>query len=74
MYGNGLTTTRSYYSTSKRLQTISVRLGLQPDLHLHDERRHCVHQRHGHQRDVNVTYDNLHRIKTFTGLDRQLWV
>ena len=31
VYGNTLTTTRGYYSVSKRLQSISWRLGVQPN-------------------------------------------
>jgi RHS repeat-associated protein len=70
-YGNGLTTARSYYSVSKRLQSISSGSGgsvftrtyqytLGGDVNFLNGTGAT---------NVTVTYDNLHRIKSYTGLN-----
>jgi RHS repeat-associated protein len=70
LYGNTLTTTRSYYSTSKRLQTISC--GTSGSIFkrtytytTNDDVASLVGT--GISGTINVTYDNLHRIKSYTG-------
>ena len=69
-YGNGLTTTRGYYSVSKRLQSISA--GSSGSVF----NRTYAYTAGDDIASINgtgmsattVTYNNLHRIKTYTGL------
>ena len=66
-YGNGLATSRGYYSTSKRLQTISVG-SVFSRTYQYTAGEDISFINGAGVTNVSVTYDNLHRIKTFTGL------
>lgn len=68
-YGNGKTTTRSYYSVSKRLQSITVPSVFTRTYHYTaaDDIKSINGTGLG-DTDTAVTYDNLHRILTYTGL------
>ena len=70
VYGNGLSTTRSFYPVSKRLKSVTARFTgmILPG-------RSPIHRARTFKRsmapaitNVSVTYDNLHRIKTYSGL------
>ena len=72
VFGNGLTTTRGYYAVSKRLQSIAS-IGSATSIFS----RNFTYtpgediaslSGTGLVSTVNVTYDNLHRIKTYGGL------
>ena len=70
-YGSGLTTTRSYYSTSKRLQSISA--GSSGAVFNRTYKYTAGNDitniiGTGLTNVVNVAYYNLHRIKTYSGL------
>ena len=67
-YGNGLTTTRSYYSTSKRLQSIVCGSVFSRTYTYTTNEDIASLSGTGLSGTVNVTYDNLHRIKTYSGL------
>jgi len=66
LYGNTLTTTRSYYSTSKRLKTISCSVFNRTYTYSAGEDILSLVGT-GINGTANVTYDNLHRIKSYTG-------
>jgi RHS repeat-associated protein len=66
-YGNGLTTTRSYYSTSKRLSSITCG-SVFSRTYTYTTNDDVASITGTGITNVTVTYDNLHRIKTFTGL------
>ena len=69
-YGNTLTTTRSYYSVSKRLQNISSGSGGSVFNRAYTYTTNddiASLSGTGISGTVNVTYDNLHRIKAYTG-------
>jgi RHS repeat-associated protein len=68
-YGNSLTTTRSYYSTSKRLLTISAGSGgsVFSRTYTYTTNDDIASINGTGVTNVSVTYDNLHRIKSFTG-------
>ena len=66
-YGNGLTTTCSYYSTSKRLQNISCG-SVFSRTYQYSAGNDVTFINGTGVTNVSVTYDNLHRVKTFTGL------
>jgi RHS repeat-associated protein len=67
---NGLTTTRSYYSTSKRLQSISAGpSGSVFNRSFTYTTNDDIASLSGTGMSATtVTYDNLHRVKTYTGL------
>ncbi|MGA2280262.1 MAG: toxin TcdB middle/N-terminal domain-containing protein [Verrucomicrobiota bacterium] len=65
-YGNGLTTTNSYYSVSKRLKTISAG-SVFNRTYQYSAGDDVTFINGTGVTNVTVTYDNLHRIKTFTG-------
>ena len=69
-YGNGVTTTRGYYSVSKRLQSItSGPTGTVFSRAFTYTPGDDIASLSGTGlTNVSVTYDNLHRIKTYTGL------
>lgn len=66
-YGNGVTTTRSNYSTSKRLYSLSA-----PSVFTRDYRYSAAddvtYLNGSGVSATTIAYDNLHRIKTYTGL------
>ena len=69
-YGNGLTTTRGYYSVSKRLKTISAGSGGSVFNRTYtysagDDILSLAGT--GLSGTMTATYDNLHRIKTYSG-------
>jgi RHS repeat-associated protein len=71
VYGNTLTTTRSYYSVSKRLQSISSGTSGSVFSRTYtysagDDILSLAGT--GLTNTMSVTYDNLHRIKTYSGL------
>jgi RHS repeat-associated protein len=66
-YGNSLTTTRSYYSTSKRLQTISCSVFSRTFTYTTNDDIASLSGT-GITGTISATYDNLHRVKTYTGL------
>jgi len=69
-YGNTLTTSRGYYSTSKRLQSISSGSGGSVFSRTYQYTAGddiASLNGTGLSGTVNVAYDNLHRIKTYTG-------
>lgn len=70
VYGNTLTTTRSFYPVSKRLQTISS--GSSGSVfsrsYQYSAGEDITFLNGSGVTNVTVTYDNLHRIKTYTGL------
>jgi len=68
VYGNGLTTTRSYYSVSKRLKSISTSPSVFSKSFTYTAGDDIASINGTGITNVNVTYDNLHRIKTYTGL------
>ena len=74
VYGNGLTTTRTYYPHSERLETISCGSGGSVFNRTYTySAGNDILSINGtgitnSGNTVNVTYDNLHRIKTYTGL------
>lgn len=67
LYGNGLTTTRGYYSASKRLQTISAGSVFNRS-YTYSAGSDILSLSGTGLSSTTVTYDNLHRIKTYTGL------
>ena len=67
-YGNGLTTTRAYYSTSKRLQSILAGSIFSRTFTYTPGDDIASISGTGLTNTMNVTYDNLHRIKTYSGL------
>ena len=69
-YGNSLTTARSYYSTSKRLKTISCGSGgsIFNRTYQYTAGDDITSISGTGLTNVSVAYDNLHRIKTFTSL------
>ena len=66
-YGNGLTTARGYYSTSKRLSSITCGTVFSRT-YQYSAGDDVTFINGTGVTNVTVTYDNLHRIKTFTGL------
>jgi RHS repeat-associated protein len=66
-YGNGLTTTRGYYSVSKRLQSISCG-SIFSRTYTYSAGDDVLSLSGTGMSATTVTYDNLHRIKTYTGL------
>ncbi len=68
LYGNNLTTTRTYYSTSKRLQSIACGSVFSRTYTYTTNDDIASLSGTGLSGTVSVTYDNLHRIKTFSGL------
>lgn len=69
VYGSGLTTTRTYYSTSKRLETISA--GTSGSVFTRTYQYTAgndVTSLNGTGVTNTITYFNLHRIKTYSGL------
>ncbi len=70
VYGNTLTTTRGYYSVSKRLQSISTGSGgsVFNRTYQYTAGDDIAFINGTGVTNVSVAYDNLHRIKTFTGL------
>jgi RHS repeat-associated protein len=71
VYGNGVTTTRSYYSVSKRLQSISaVSSGTIFSRTFTYTPGDDIASLSGTglTNTMNMTYDNLHRLKTYSGL------
>jgi RHS repeat-associated protein len=67
-YGNTLTTTRSYYSASKRLQTISCGSVFSRSFTYTAGDDIASLSGTGITGTMSVTYDNLHRVKTYSGL------
>jgi len=69
VYGNNLTTTRSYYSVSKRLQTISAGSGgsVFSRTFTYTAGEDIASINGTGVTNVSVAYDNLHRIKTYSG-------
>ena len=71
VYGNTLTTTRSYYSASKRLQSISSTGSTNTIFSrnfTYTPGDDIASISGTGLTNTSVTYDNLHRIKTYTGL------
>ncbi len=66
-YGNTLTTSRGYYSTSKRLQSISTSPSIFSRTFTYTAGEDIASINGTGITNVSVTYDNLHRIKTFSG-------
>lgn len=67
VYGNGLTTTRSYYSVSKRLQTITAG-SVFTRTYKYTASDDITNLSGTGMSATTVTYDNLHRIKSYTSL------
>ena len=67
-YGSTLATTRSYYSTSKRLETISAGSVFSRTFTYSNSDDIASLSGTGISGTVNVAYGNLHRIKSYTGL------
>jgi RHS repeat-associated protein len=67
-YGNGLTTTRGYYSVSKRLQSIACGSVFSRTFTYTTNDDIASLTGTGISGTMSVTYDNLHRIKTYSGL------
>ena len=67
-YGNGLTTKRSYYSTSKRLQSIVCGSVFTRTFTYSNSDDIASISGTGISGTIGVTYDNLHRIKSYSGL------
>jgi RHS repeat-associated protein len=65
-FGNSQTTTRGYYTTSKRLQTISS--GVFTREYRYSAAEDVTYLAGTGLSATTVTYDNLHRLKTYTGL------
>jgi RHS repeat-associated protein len=65
-FGNGQTTTRGYYSLSKRLQSISS--GVFTREYRYSAAEDVTYLSGTGLAATTVTYDNLHRLKTYTGL------
>ena len=63
-----MTTTRSYYSVSKRLQNISAGSIFSRTFTYTPGDDIASLSGTGLTNTMNMTYDNLHRIKTYTGL------
>ncbi len=61
-YGNGKVNNRIYFAVSKRLQTISTSGVLSKDYH------YSAGDDVTYISGTSITYDNLHRVKTYTGL------
>jgi RHS repeat-associated protein len=68
LYGNGLTTTRGYYSVSKRLQSISSGSVFSRNYQYTAGDDVTSISGTGISGTMSVTYANLHRIKTYSGL------
>ena len=68
VYGNGLTTTRSFYTNSKRLSGITCGSVFSRTMTYTAGDDLASLSGTGYGSAVSVTYDNLHRIKTYTGL------
>jgi RHS repeat-associated protein len=68
VYGNSLTTTHSYYSNSKRLETISAGSVFTRTYEYTSGNDIKSLSGTGLTNATTVTYDNLHRIKSYTGL------
>ena len=66
LYGNNLTTTRSYYSNSKRLQKISCGSVFTRSFTYTAGDDIASLSGTGLANTMNVTYDNLHRVKTYS--------
>jgi len=68
VYGNGLATTRSFYPVSKRLQSVTAgSIFTRTFTYTPGEDIQSLSGT-GMTNTISVTYDNLHRIKTYTGL------
>jgi RHS repeat-associated protein len=67
VYGSGLTTTRGYYSVSKRLQNITAG-SVFSRTYQYTAGDDVTFLNGTGVTNVTVTYANLHRIKTYTGL------
>ncbi|HEX3627414.1 MAG TPA: toxin TcdB middle/N-terminal domain-containing protein [Verrucomicrobiae bacterium] len=67
LYGNGLTTSKGYYSTSKRLQNISAG-AVFSRTYQYTAGNDVSNLTGTGMSATTVTYGNLHRIKTYTGL------
>ena len=65
-YGNNLTTSRGYYSVSKRLQTIAAG-SIFSRTYTYSAGDDVLSLSGTGMSATTVTYDNLHRIKTYTG-------
>ena len=70
VYGNGLTTARTYYPVSKRLETISAGSSgaMFKRTFTYSAGEDILSLNGTGITNVTATYDNLHRIKTYTGL------
>jgi RHS repeat-associated protein len=66
-YGNNVATTRSYYSNSKRLQTIAAG-SVFNRTYQYTAGDDIANISGTDLSSTAITYDNLHRIKTYTGL------
>lgn len=64
-YGNGKTTSRSYYTYSKRLQTISVP-GILSKTYRYSPADDVTFISSTGIGDTTITYDNLHRVLTYS--------
>jgi len=70
LYGNGVTTSRGYYSVSKRLQNISAVSGssiFSRTFTYSNSADIASISGTGLTNTMSMTYDNLHRIKSYTG-------
>ena len=70
LYGNGLTTARAYYPVSKRLETISAGTSgaMFKRIFTYSAGADILSLNGTGITNVTAAYDNLHRIKTYTGL------
>lgn len=73
-YGNGVTTTRSYYSNSKRLQTISAGSVMTKTYQYSPGDDVLNISGTGLSSAAAITYDDLHRIKTDSSLGGSSYV
>jgi RHS repeat-associated protein len=70
VYGNGLSTTRSFYQVSKRLKSVTAGSGgsIFSRTFTYSPGEDILTLNGTGETNISVTYDNLHRIKSFSSL------